>query len=71
MNKSWEKSSTLLGNVTEVQSLIDKGVQLNYEYLGENEKPSSYPLHDAIKRHLFGSTFDLFQYWMSFDEYHI
>lgn len=39
----------ILGDVNEVQSLIDRGVQLNYE--------NSLPLHDSITLHLVDSTF--------------
>lgn len=40
-----------LGDVNEVQSLIDSGVELNHE--------NSHPLHDSIALHLVGSTFEI------------
>lgn len=46
-----------LGDVREVQSLINRGVQLNYEYLGNEKKPSEYPLQHAIGRFGSKSTF--------------
>lgn len=45
-----------LDNLSEVQSLIDRGVQLNYEYLGKDEKPYQYPLQHAISRDRYEST---------------
>lgn len=42
----------LEGNVTEVQSLLDRGVQLNGEYHGNDSEPLSYPLHISISQHV-------------------
>lgn len=39
-----------LGNVSEVHSLIDRGVQLNAE--------NFHPLHNSIAQHLDGSMFE-------------
>lgn len=48
-----KKSSINLGDVSEVQSMIDRGVKLNGEYWGNIEKPIpfQYPLHFAVGRH--------------------
>lgn len=39
-----------LDDLGAVQSLINRGVQLNGEYLGKDAKPDQYPLHHAIGR---------------------
>lgn len=31
-----------------VQSLIDRGVKVNGEHLGQDTKPDQYPLHQSI-----------------------
>lgn len=41
------------GNLTEVQALIDRGVQLNRKYEG------SYPLHHSIRQNLYDRTFEV------------
>lgn len=51
MNKFGICFSIDSGDVNEVQTLIDKGVQINDE--------NSHPLHDSIALHLVGSTFDI------------
>lgn len=61
-----------LDNVSEVQSLIDRGVEINSGIMSRNEKPLTYPVHIAIglKRHdctfkqfeiTFSSTYKLFK----------
>lgn len=47
-----------LANVSEVQSLIDRGVRLNYEYMEKDEEPNQYPLHYAIGQDWKSSTFE-------------
>lgn len=49
------------GDVNAVQSLIDRGIQLNYEYLGKDAKPAEYTLHHAIGGYEFESI-DLTQF---------